>query len=76
MLKGEARTDFWIPNEVLGGPEMGSHELNEGEVEEEWRDPGSQEGGFLYTREKWMKRREEFLRGVEEMRERVRDERE
>lgn len=52
--KGEARSDFYLPIEVLTAVEMGSSELNEGMRPEEWQDPQG-EGMIFYEVEKWEK---------------------
>ena len=46
---GTARSDFYLPVELLNAPEMGSGELNEGMDEEEWM----VDGEWTYTLEKW-----------------------
>ena len=52
--KGEARSDFSIPVEVLTATEMGSSELNEGIVEDKWADLEG-EGLIFYDVERWKK---------------------
>ena len=52
--KGEARSDFYLPIEVLTPVAMGSSELNEGKDPKEWKDPQG-EGIVFYEVEKWRK---------------------